>query len=102
MIEKTLKEIDDKDFQKWWAHHPWCPVRVDNHKPVFHKNVLLMAVSVMTGMVILWFVALNEMSQIQQYKNQKNTLTEKQLKQKYTDGQLTKYETEIKLLQKIK
>lgn len=43
MIEKTLKEYDDEDFQKWWARHPWRKVKViDSYdtRPFYHINLL--------------------------------------------------------------
>ena len=40
MINKTVEEIQDEKFQKWWSHHPWRIVCVNNEK-VFHINMLL-------------------------------------------------------------
>lgn len=103
MINKTSEEFKSEAFQKWWARHPWCAVRIDNHRPtLMHRNMLWITAVIMTGMASLWVVGLAEMSKIQQYKNQKNTLTEKQLNEKYTEKQIAKYDTYIRLLQKIK
>lgn len=98
----TLEKFNDKDFQKWWAHHPWRMIRVDEGKAVMHINMLnvyaamlfVIAVGLATGFIdaVKW----------QQYKHQKVQLTEKQIQDKYSDFQIARYDAYTKLQQKIK
>ena len=92
MIYKTVEEVNSEEFQKWWSHHPWRIVCVNNKKLV-HINILLVAVIVMLGEFSLGIMGLYESMKYKQYKTVKPTLSEKQLKEKYSKGQIARFET---------
>ena len=105
MIEKTLKEIDDKDFQKWWAHHPWCKVRIvdsDNPKQQFYQvNMLSICAAIIAAAGVAVGVLFTDLVKFQQYAYDKNELTEKQIQQKYSQYQVARYEKLVNLRQKM-
>ncbi len=101
MIYKTIEEMEDKKFQKWWSHHPWRIVCVNNKKLV-HINILLVSAIALLMEGALGIAGLSESTKYKQYKNVKSTLSEKQLKEKYSKGQIARFETYAAIDKKMK
>ncbi len=101
MINKTVEEIQDEKFQKWWSHHPWRIVCVNNEK-VFHINMLLVFAAVLLAELTLGVAGISEYVKYKQYKTEKTELSEKQLKEKYGKGQIARFETYAAMQKKIK
>lgn len=98
----TVEQFNDKNFQKWWAWHPWTVVRVGNGPKVMHKNMLLVSVAVLTTTFVLGCMTVAGVYKWQQYKKQKSELTEKQLQDKYSGLQKDRNDTCINFQQKVK
>ena len=79
MINKTVEEITDANFQKWWAHHPWRVVCVNNKK-LLHTNVFLVFAALLSAELALGMTGVAEAIKYKQYKTVKPVLSEKQLK----------------------
>lgn len=101
MIYKTAEELRDADFQKWWAHHPWRLVCVNNEK-LFHINMMLIFAVMLSGYLALGVTGLTEAVKYKQYKTEKSNLSEKEMKEKYTKGQITRFETYTAVQRKFK
>ena len=101
MINKTVEEIQDEKFQKWWSHHPWRIVCVNNEK-VFHINMLLVFAAILSAELALGVTGISEAVKYKQYKTVKPALSEKQLKEKYSKTQIARFETYSMIHKKIK
>lgn len=101
MIYKTVEEMKDENFQKWWAHHPWRVVCVDNKK-LFHINIMLVFAAILSGCLALGITGLAEGVKYKQYKKAKSELAEKKLKEKYSKTQIARFETYSMIHKKIK
>ena len=101
MIYKTAEEFRDANFQKWWAHHPWRLVCVNNEK-LFHINMMLVFAAMLSAELALGVAGLAEAVKYKQYKDVKPTLSEKELKDKYSKGQIARFEKYAAIQKKIK
>ena len=102
MRNVTQEQFEDKNFQKWWARHPLHAVRVDNGKALVHKNTLLIFCAFLTGVLILGTAVDIDAFIWVQYRTDKNTLTDKQLADKYTQNQIARYDLYNKLYNKTR
>ena len=84
----TLEEFNDKDFQKWWAHHPWRMIRVDEGHVVMHNNMLIVYAVMLTFIGLGLTAGFIDGVKWYQYKQEKSQLTEKQIQDKYSDFQI--------------
>ena len=101
MINKTAEEMKDTNFQKWWAHHPWRVVCVNNKK-LLHINIVLIFAAMLSAELALGVAGISEAVKYKQYKTVKPVLSEKQLKEKYSKGQIVRFETYATMLKKLK
>ena len=101
MIEKTVEQIEDENFEKWWARHPWRVVKVGNQKFV-HINFLNVCSIVCVMAATVPVLELIDISRWEDYKKEKIQLSEKQLKEKYSNFQIFRYEALSTLQEKMK
>ena len=101
MIEKTVEQFKDKDFQKWWARHPWRIVKV-NGKKIQHINMLLVYSALLASMLPLMVLEVVDLVKWEGYKVEKTKLSENQLKEKYSEFQIVRYDAISKLQEKVK
>ena len=101
MINKTSKEFNDKNFQKWIAHHPWHLISVNGSKPIVHKNVYWIHLVTAVTSIVLLVSEISDFTKWVNYQTEKTTSTEKQLQKKYTKQQIARYEWYSKMQGKI-
>ena len=97
----TSKEFNDKNFQKWWARHPWCKVSVNNGPRYFHINMLLVYSWMVVGLGFLVGAGFIDILRWEKYKDDKIVLNEQQLQEKYSRFQILRYDALTKLQQKV-
>ena len=101
MIEKTADNYKDKDFQKWWARHPWHIVKINGRK-VQHINMLLVYSALLASMVPLMVLEVVDLVKWEDYKKEKSILSENQLREKYSKFQIVRYDALSRLQKKMK